>query len=155
MCRHMGLFCGKNNPDKEMNFDVTIAVRAFLDLLSRAWPVIEEVSANDSSGSFVDDWLQANWERVVESFIPPSMAIAIEPYGNGADCNIRSSRVWKPDLLPTSPVFVRYIGNDILCNSLSGEQIVGEMKIDYFFVLWKADGRSLVLPFDHLLFFGI
>jgi len=56
----------------------------------------------------IEDWLQANWEIIVE-FRLQNFGITeglIDIYGNGADCNGVGSRVSLPTSLPTSAVHI-------------------------------------------------
>jgi hypothetical protein len=133
-----------------MKLDVTSNVEAFREILSVAWPIAKRAAIMDTTESFLDDWIQANWERLVEASLPPDMHVFLEPYGAGADCNISSSRVWRPDVLPTSPVFVEYIGNEPLINLMDGCEVSGPMELDYFCTL--QDGwPTAEVPFDHVL----
>ena len=61
------------------------------------------------SPDLLDDWLQANWEIIVESRLQESKAISglLDVYGNGADCNASSSRVSLPDSHPQCAVHVK------------------------------------------------
>lgn len=133
-----------------MNLDVTQSVRAFREILLASWRPMKQLSVDDLTGSFLDDWMQSNWERVVESSIAPSLKVVLEPYGEGADCNIRSSRVWNPHLLPNTPVYVRYIGNDILINAVDGTEVVEEMLIGYFSTI-RENWPVVDDPFDYLV----
>lgn len=133
-----------------MNLDVTQGVGAFREMLLASWPTMKKLSKNDLTGSFLDDWMQANWERMVEASVAPSLKVALEPYGEGADCNVRSSRVWNPYLLPTSPVYVRYIGNDILINAVDGTEVDVDMTVGYFSTV-RENWPVIDSPFDYLV----
>lgn len=54
------------------------------------------------------DWLQANWEIIVEGTLHGSGLVdsVIDIYGDGADCNGVSSRVSMPNLFPTHSIHV-------------------------------------------------
>ena len=133
-----------------MNLDVTQGVRAFREILLASWPALKQLSTDDLTGSFVDDWIQGNWERVVEASLAPSLKVVLEPYGEGADCNIRSSRVWNPSLLPNSSVYVRYIGNDVLINSVDGTEVDEEMVFWYFATI-RESWPVVDEPFNYLV----
>jgi hypothetical protein len=136
-----------------MNLDITQGVRAFRDTLSASWPIVKLLSMNDLTGSFLDDWMQGNWERIVECSISPSLKVVLEPYGEGADCNIKSSRVWNPHLLPNGAVYARYIGNDILINAVDGNEVTGSMKLGYFCTI-RDEWPVIDSPFDYLVLEG-
>ena len=83
--------------------DIDAAVRAFATLLACSWSSIEVAAKQVSTGSYVQDWMQTNWEMIVEGSLPPG-EVFLEVYGEGADCNDSSSRVYRPDALPTHAV---------------------------------------------------
>lgn len=72
----------------------------YVSLLCLYWPSIEQLTSTDSTGSFKDDWLQANWELIVERQLMSS-DMYLEVYGDGADCNGASSRVLFPEKIAT------------------------------------------------------
>src|SRR5262245_26326814 len=82
--------------------DIDALVRFFGQLLDSAWPHVQSAAALGKYESFVDDWLQANWEMLVERALPPG--VYLEIYADGADCNDRSSRVLSPSAEATSEV---------------------------------------------------
>ena len=77
-------------------------VRSFARLLAGAWPEVVAASRMTEADNFVQDWLQANWEAVVEAGVGPG--VFLEIYGEGADCNDRSSRVFRPEAAATHAV---------------------------------------------------
>jgi hypothetical protein len=133
-----------------MNLDISHSVRAFREILLLSWDLIKQLSCKDLTESYLDDWMQANWEFVVEASIDPSLNIVLQPYGDGADCNIKSSRVWSPHLLPNTPVYVRYIGNDILTNAVDGSEVTGRMKLSHF-VTVDRNWPTVEKPFDYVM----
>jgi hypothetical protein len=114
------------------DFTLDRSVDAFRELLVTSWPIVKRACPEDKTGSFLDDWLQANWERVVEACLQPSMDVVLEVYGSGADCSISSSRVWQPQRLPTTPVYIRYLGNEPLVNLVDGSQLTGPLVLYQF-----------------------
>lgn len=97
-------------------------VRGFARLLANAWPEVLAASRLTKAGSFVQDWLQANWEAVVEAGIGPG--VFLEVYGEGADCNDRSSRVYRPEATPTHAVVcLSRPGEEGVIDRLSGRLI--------------------------------
>jgi len=133
-----------------MDIDVTESVETFRQLLDVAWPLILPLSDADKTGSFIDDWLQSNWERIVEASIDPELGITVQAYGEGADCNIRSSRVWKPDAQPTAFVVGRYVGNEGLINIIDGRPVECRLEVRHFCAI--RNGWPVIdQPFDHMV----
>jgi hypothetical protein len=131
-----------------LTLDITHAVMAFRSVLICSWPHLVDLSRQDRTGSFLDDFLQSTWERIVEASVDPKMNIVLEPYGEGADCNLRSSRVWKPNSLPNAEVHANYIGNDHLFNVADNSEVKGNLLFDRFCTLdnnWPVHRP----PFDY------
>lgn len=82
-----------------MNIDEI--VRKFQQLLEASWQSVECLLPLTGEGEDLRlDWLQANWEIFVEGVIrlyPEYAQCFVEFYGEGAECNGASSRVWEPD----------------------------------------------------------
>lgn len=73
-------------------------VRNFQQFLEASWQSVESALPLTEEGEhFRLDWLQSNWEILVEAVISPDGTSVLEFYGEGAECNGASSRVWKPD----------------------------------------------------------
>ena len=73
-------------------------VRNFQQFLEASWQSVETALPLTEEGEhFRLDWLQSNWEILVEAVISPDGTSVLEFYGEGAECNGASSRVWKPD----------------------------------------------------------
>lgn len=92
----MGL--GSRSPQDDQ-ISVDRLIRSFSRLLHLSWSEIEQASQHVQTGSYLEDWLQANWEMFVEGALPPGTFL--EVYGDGADCNGASSRVYMPEAIPT------------------------------------------------------
>jgi hypothetical protein len=121
-----------------MNIDVTEAVGAFRGVLCCSWPHMAPLVARDTTGSLLGDWMQANWEMIVEAAIPPTPRIFLEVYGDGADCNGASSRVWFPGAEQNAAVFARYLGNEPLLDALTASQVTSDLKLDRFVTVASA-----------------
>lgn len=88
------------------------AMNAFLTVLRSSWSTVRN-SLVESAGwneSVLSDWAQANWEMIVEAALSKDGNVALEPYGDGADCTGSGSRVWKPSAHPTHAVACRAHG---------------------------------------------
>ena len=121
--------------------------------LNASWNTVELISKNDTTGSMKIDWLQANWEILVEGALH-EQKIKLEIYGEGADCNGASSRVLFPDLLPTHKILcVPIEGNEIydVLNKKHIDTLSGHIIFDYF-VSFQTNGWYYEKPkFDHIL----
>ena len=72
-------------------------VRNFQQFLEASWQSVESMLPfTDEGEHFRLDWLQANCEILVEAVIRLDGPSFLEFYGEGAECNGASSRVWKP-----------------------------------------------------------
>lgn len=94
-------------------------VRTFARLLSAVWTDISAISQKSGTGSYLQDWLQANWEMIVEAGLLPGTFL--EVYGEGADCNNGSSRVYRPDALATHAVYC--VANSSVIELLTGREV--------------------------------
>lgn len=76
----------------------------FREYLCLNFKGIESILTDDQ----IEDWLQANWEVMVEFRLRDAGITKglIDVYGNGADCNESSSRVSLHDLHPTSAIHI-------------------------------------------------
>lgn len=140
---------------------MTGAITAFAHALSAAWPAVVQLSEHvrgDARESLFPDWCQAMWEMLVEvAATENGTPVFLEVYGEGADCNPRSSRVYLPDALPTA---------SIRCVPRSGRTVVDVLTGDPIDLLEQGialdrlvrrDGRGWYeegTPFDHVLLSG-
>jgi hypothetical protein len=79
------------------------AIRIFADFLNASWASTTQLLINrpyTSNGDSINDWLQANWEFLIERKVL-KVDEYLEFYGDGADFNGASSRITDPDSLPT------------------------------------------------------
>ncbi|MDB2438069.1 hypothetical protein N9W89_05095 [Hellea sp.] len=74
----------------------------FRDFIAKNWEFITALDAQDESDALLIDWLQANWEIIVEQQLK-NPKIIFEFYGDGAD-NGRSSRIQQSEAIPTHEV---------------------------------------------------
>ena len=90
-------------------------VRKFQQFLEASWQSVENMLPLTEEGEHLRlDWLQANWEILVEDTLRPDTISFLEFYGEGAECNGASSRVWKPDAEAT---------HRICCVSKDGSEV--------------------------------
>lgn len=101
--RRFSIVSPYKEPTSQPELDIDVLVRRFANFLSLSWDQVKKTEVHTQTGSFVIDWLQANWEMLVEGALPPK-PIYLEVYGEGADCNGASSRVYHPDAVATHRV---------------------------------------------------
>lgn len=113
--------------------NIHASVMRFRDFLIASMPIAEDVFRGDTN-DLLADWLQANWEILVEA----GTGKYISHYGDGADCNGRSSRVWLPEICPTHRVARRNIAS-------------GNLHSFTKFICWDGALYSEAIPLDHIL----
>lgn len=95
---------------------ITKEIKVFADFLNNSWSIVHEVLMNrdyTTDESSVNDWLQANWELLVERKVL-KINEYLEVYGDEADFNGDSSRITDPDASPNYKVRVKpKIGNEV------------------------------------------
>lgn len=117
------------------------ALKDYVYLLCLYWPHIEQLTCTDSIGSFKDDWLQANWEIIVERQLM-SADMYLEAYGDGAGCNGESSRVLFPEKIATHSIILNSNSEHKVYDIL-GERYIENKDDDIIFqkfVTIKKDG---------------
>jgi hypothetical protein len=132
--------------------NINEAIRIFANFLNDSFTVVKplltdrEYTNNESS---VDDWLQANWELLVERKVL-RINEYLDVYGAGADFYGGSSRITDHNALPTYTILVSKISQrsiDVLNNT--------QIEIDEFIferiVGFKEGFYSDTPPFDYVL----
>ncbi len=127
--------------------DITEELQSFRAILRESWPFLSPLVQKDKTGSFLEDWMQANWEMVVECSIPPELGVVLEIYGEGADCTT-TSRVWKPDAMPTHRVFCETSGDTKINDVLMDMEVTGPVIFDSFCTI-KDGWKDISPPFDY------
>lgn len=139
----------------QQGFDKVISLRSLLEkfssLLVHSWENLSLLSESDQTGSLTIDWLQANWELLVEGLV--GQGIFLEIYGEGADCIGASSRVLYPDRLPTHQIICKPLQGSQIYDVLNDQQLDGSTDIIFDrFVSLGDDGWYYELPpFDKIL----
>ncbi len=131
-------------------------LKKFVNLLLAYWKTIESLSKKDTTESFQIDWLQANWELIVEHFVFPTDYFAnrfLVPYGDGADCNGMSSRVWEPDAVMSHGLVCKSINNNLIQDFLNKQKLDTSVEPVVFdrFVSMKDGWYYEQPPFDKIL----
>ena len=136
------------------------AMRAYARFLNASWDsawTIATAMEQAEPGEFMADWAQANWELLVETAFREFAGFGdryLEPYGEGADCNDASSRVWFPQALPSHRVVCRARGSTPMIDLLTGRKVdaTGEPIVFDHFAARSDDGwHEQAHPFDCVL----
>ena len=125
----------------------------FSSLLVLCWENLLQLVKEDSSGSLKDDWLQANWELIVEGLLDDKN-IVLEAYGDGADCNGESSRVLYPERQPTHRLICRPLDSKYIYDALSKKSLditKNDIIFDRFVSIGEDGWYYELPPFDKIL----
>nr|WP_317200528.1 hypothetical protein [uncultured Psychrobacter sp.] len=116
-------------------------LKDYASLLCLYWSKVKELDNSDTTESFKDDWLQANWELIVERQLGDS-DLYLEVYGDGADCNGVSSRVLFPNKQATHNVILKSENEEKIYDFLGERYIDDSIEEIVFqrFVTIKDDG---------------
>lgn len=96
-----------------MKASLDAAIRTYAQFLNASWDSVCTVAGTMEDvepAEFMADWAQGNWELLVETAFREKAGFGnayLEPYGEGADCNDASSRVWLPRALASHRVVCR------------------------------------------------
>lgn len=133
--------------------EATESVHTFADFLCSCWEVVQKIDEHVASDSFHIDWLQANWELIVEGTVcQPSEAL--EVYGEGADCNGASSRVLYPHRVPSHKIVCQASSESRVYDNLGERYIETDdevIEFDRLVVLDERKWYSEFPPFDMVL----
>lgn len=150
--------------------EINQTVRAFASFLNASWDIViplllgREYTSDESS---VGDWLQSNWEILVEKKILKQNEY-LEIYSDGADYNGASSRMNDIEALPTHTLkifandgAVDLLSNEIISNNAEFEfdRLVGFQDGFYvnqppfnYAIITDDSGMEMVLPLDKISF---
>jgi len=150
--------------------EINQAVRIFSSFLNASWDIVmplllsREYTSDDSS---IGDWLQANWEMLVEKKILKQDEY-LEIYSDGADYNGASSRMNDIEALPTHTLTafpnskaVDVLNNEIISSKEAFEfdRLVGFQNGFYinqppfnYALLNDSSGVERVLSLDEITF---
>ena len=101
--------------------DVAKLIENYRSLLNSFWEKAVEVSKHAGGRDWLNDWKEANWELIVEGELAFDSSVVLLPYGEGADYCGGSSRVFRPDALPTHAI--NCVSNEQVCDLLMKEPV--------------------------------
>jgi len=105
--------------------EIDKAIRIFAIFLDNSFATIGELLKNrnyTSNESSINDWLQVNWEFLVERKVLKFNEY-LEVYGEGADYNGDSSRISDPEALPNYIVGVKSKSGGVVSDILNEEEV--------------------------------
>lgn len=105
--------------------ELDTAIRLFVDFLNSSWDIVSQLLSNrydTSDENSIDDWLQANWELLVERKVL-KVNEYLEIYGSGADYNGSSSRIIDPEALANFRVDIKTKKGHETFDLLNNEQV--------------------------------
>lgn len=148
-----------------MSDNISQEIGLYREFLGRSIEVVSEAVSDE----ILNDWMQANWELLVESRVCQPGLEFLTVYGDGADCNDGSSRVWFPEALATHGVKCELIKPAF--DVMSEQPITKNAVLDFEgicswdvtkkqystngcldFVLCSIRCKYYVLPFENLKF---
>ena len=138
-----------------MKKNIESILENFRDFLISSWNNIERLEGFNEDSDFIsdllNDFLQSNWEILVESLICEPGEEFLEVYGDGADCNGASSRICFPDKAATHRI--ECIGKSSLqvIDKLNGVRIKPEDCIFHSFVTYSKGKYYQGIPFNGIL----
>ncbi len=136
---------------------IGLFISGFISFLNKSIPVIDEICSHldEIEGEeFVNNWLQANWELIVEAQVTVNECY-LEVYGDGADLYGGSSRILFKDKLPTHQVLVlNKKGNTMHLDKISNTLINTANTVFHSFVNFENGKFCLKTPLNSVLLEG-
>ncbi len=133
--------------------DIDTAIRKFAQFVNVSWldvlPLLKDRSYTNDESS-VHDWLQANWELLVERKVL-RINQHLDIYGEGADFNGSSSRITDSDALPDFSIIVNGRVDDEVVDLLSDEKKLIRNCDFIELISFKNEFYEKRPPFDHVL----
>lgn len=138
--------------NEQVNSQFQNTILRFLTFVRDSWETVLDCEENDQFEFLAQNFLQANWELLVEGAIPIPES-ALEIYGDGADFGTSSSRVLFTERLPTHKVLCKPIEGLLAHDHLNDKNIdarLGDLVFDRFVTMhegWHYERN----PFDYVL----
>ena len=130
-------------------------LRAFAAFLTAAWQQTSLILGQlEEANDLLNDWMQANWEILVEAVLLSGGTGFLEVYGDGADCYGTSSRVFRPEALPTHRIGCVAAPGKQLWNLLTDGPLADVKMTFWGFVRWEDGSYDSTPPFNAVLLEG-
>lgn len=133
--------------------EIDKAIKIFVDFLNSSWTIVYQLLLNrdyTSNEDSINDWLQANWELLVERKVL-KVNEYLEVYGEGADYNGISSRITDSEALPNFKVIVKTKNGNSIFDVLNNEQVRFENVTFNKIVGFKSGFYTLEPEFKYVL----
>lgn len=133
--------------------EIDKAIKIFVDFLNSSWTIVYQLLLNrdyTSNEDSINDWLQANWELLVERKVL-KVNEYLEVYGEGADYNGISSRITGSEALPNFKVIVKTKNGNSILDVLNNEQVRFENVTFNKIVGFKSGFYTLEPEFKYVL----
>ncbi len=137
--------------------NVNPVIYNFKNFIERAFPAfsnaVNRINEDIAIEELKNDWLQANWEILVEAVLCKSGEF-LEVYGDGADCNGSSSRVCFSDALPTHKIICRTKDKECFeaVDKLSGEIVETHNTLFHSFTFFDGENYFLNKTLNAVVF---
>lgn len=126
--------------------EVNKAIRIFAAFLNESWDIVMPLLVNreyTSDDSSVGDWIQTNWEILVEKKVLKQNEY-LEVYSAGADYNGVSSRMNDIDAIPTYSLIVQLNNNAL--DILNNETINNKVEFEFDSLVGFQNGFYIYAP---------
>ncbi len=134
---------------------INYVIKNFINFLNRSLPVFNDIKQFFDDEFLFDeqrnDFFQANWEILVESLICAAGEEFLEAYGDGADCNGASSRVFLPDKIPTHKIKCITKDQGTILDLITGVSIDLSNLTFHSFVNFENGNWSYTSPLNAIL----
>ncbi|WMX16234.1 hypothetical protein [Aureispira sp. CCB-E] len=132
--------------------NLNLVIEGYRKFLNASWEAFEEQTLAFSHDTEEDqnNWLQANWEILVESNVC-DWDEYLEEYGNGADCNVNSDRVTKPKAKATHSIICSSKDNNLVTDFFTKEKVLLDEMSFSKFISVKNNKYTDQPPFDWVL----
>jgi hypothetical protein len=130
------------------------AIMGFGQFLNASWNSVDElirINEKQSSNETINDWLQANWELLVERRVL-GVDEYLQVYGEGADFNGSSSRITDFKSIATHRIVVKSRSSGNLFDALNNVYIDENDSYEFDMLVGFENGFYHMMPiFSHLL----
>lgn len=117
--------------------EISFLINEFRLLLMNSLPIIETLMDQDIdiTGTLADDWIEANWELLIESYLFKVVGKQsyIQIYGEGSEIYPFSSRAFYPEQETTHKILCLPKNTDFVFDYNSNQNIKLTKDVDFYF----------------------